>query len=164
MSRAAAALTIFLFACSGSPDAGPLAPIGGEVLFAKPAHTASWTPVSFAVFNACSGETVSVDGAAHTTTRIWTEGDRVLVKGHTNLNLSGVGQLSGRNYRLIQLTNTATTIDITTGGSEAEQVHHLSMISGGGMPNAHVTMNGTLVVDGSGNSTVVPKKWDSTCR
>ena len=123
----------------------------------------NWTPLSFTIFNSCTGEDIEVSGAAHITTRTWTEGDKVFIRGHTNFNLSGVGLVSGRRYRLHQNTNSVQVLDVTTGASATEQVHHLSMISGGRMPNAMVTMNGTVFLDPAGNSVIFPRKWEATC-
>jgi hypothetical protein len=124
----------------------------------------NWTPLSFTIFNECTGEAIEVSGVAHITTRTWTEGDRVFVRGHTNMNLSGVGLSSGRRYQLHQSTVSAQVIDVTNGVTATDQVHHLSLISGGRMPNAMVTMNGIVLVDPAGNATVIPKKWEATCK
>ena len=105
-----------------------------------------------------------MSGVAHVTTRTWTEDDKVYVRGHTNLNLSGLGLLSGRRYQLVQNTSSSQVLDVTSGASATEQVHHLSLISGGRLPNATVTMNGVVLVDAAGNATVVPKKWEATCK
>lgn len=124
----------------------------------------SWTPLSFSIFNDCTGESINVTGSAHLTTRVWTEGDRVFIRGHINMNLAGVGVLSGRQYRLHQNSNSMLVSDVTTGASVTDQVYHLSLISSGRMPNAVVTMNGTVLLDPAGNSFVIPKKWIATCK
>jgi hypothetical protein len=147
------ALTISALMSSAAPAAPPSA--------AAPDH---WTPLAFSIFNTCTGEEVYVAGNAHVTTRTWTEGNLVFVRGHINMNLSGVGLLSGRRYHLQQNSNSSLVQDVTTGASATDQVFHLSLNSGGSMPNARVTMNGTVVLDAVGNSTVIPKRWDTTCK
>jgi hypothetical protein len=162
-----AAVVVVALALAGCADSRPVlssALVGVEPLLAKPEYSSQWTPLSFTVFNSCSGESIAVAGSAHLTTRIWNEGDRIRIRGHTNINLAGVGLTSGRGYRLVQLTNTDVEMDVTSGATTTEQVHHLSMISGGSLPNARVTMNGTLVLDPAGNSSIIPKRWEVTCR
>jgi hypothetical protein len=155
---------VLLAGCEASSGDAPTAPLGTEPLLAKPEHQQQWVPLSFTVANACTGESIAVSGRAHLTTRIRVEADRVLIRGHTNLNLTGLGLSSGRSYRLHQITNTDVELDVTLGGSTTQQVFHLSMISAGPMPNARVTMNGTVFLDPAGNSTVIPKKWEVACK
>ena len=145
------ALTTIFFSSPASPEPAAKGPD-------------TWTPLSFTVFNECTGESVLVSGNAHIVTRTWTEGSRVFIRGHINMNLSGVGLISGKGYRLQQNSHSESITDVTTGASGTDQVYHLSLVSQGRMPNARVTMNGTVILDPSGNSTVIPKQWVSICK
>jgi hypothetical protein len=127
-------------------------------------HQGQWTPLAFTIDNPCTGEPVSVSGNAHVTTSIRAEGDRVRVRVHTNFNLGGIGFISGRRYHLQQITNSIIESDASLGVTQTDQVFHLSMNAGGSLPNSLVTMNGTIVADPAGNSTIIPKKWTVTCK
>jgi hypothetical protein len=125
---------------------------------------AQWVPLSLTVDNTCVGETMAVTGRAHITTRIFDDGSGLRVKGHTNLNLEGVGLLTGIRYQFQQLTNSDFEEDLASGSTETAQVFHLNVISSSAAPNSLATMNGTTVITAGGGSQLFAKRWTFFCR
>ena len=162
MTRVAAlALAFVLAGCHdsiiGTSNATPLAANG-------PVMDNQSSPISFVAPNTCLGESIAVSGKAHISTRIWSDADRLLVRGHINLSLVGVGLSSGRVLQLLQVSNSDFELDITTGFSESNQVFLLNVITRSGEPNSYITMNGTFVFDPGGTTEFFPKKWTFDCR
>jgi hypothetical protein len=130
----------------------------------KPDIENSWTPVAFTLFDSCLGEFIFVSGQAHTTTRTFDEGERLRIKGHTNLSLTGVGLTTGAGVHLQQVSNEDFEMELPGGAGQTDQVFHLILVSAGKAPNSHITTNGTMHFDGHGGTQFVAKKAESACR
>lgn len=166
MKRSMLMMAVLLLAgCEENQYAlGPRGMTSSLNLGAPTSRTNTWTPASFTSFQACAGEAVSISGLLHVQTTIWNDADGVRIRSHLNTNLAGVGLVSGRRYRVQQITNGAHEFEWSSGVSEANQVHHFNVISATSAGNFSLTMNGTWRWDGLGGVTIEPKKWESVCR
>lgn len=122
------------------------------------------TPVAFTLFDSCLGEFIFVSGQAHTTTRTFDEGERLRIKGHTNLIVSGIGLTTGVAVHLQQVSNEDFEMELPGGAGQTDQVFHLYVISAGNAPNSQITTNGTMHFDGQGGTQFVTKRAESVCR
>ena len=164
MSRVAAIALAFVVAGCQQPLDAPTGPLGFSPQTANgPVMDNQWSPISFVAANTCLLESIAVSGKAHISTSVWSDADRLRVRGHINLSLTGVGLSTGRVLQLLQVSNSDFELDVTSGASESDQVFMLNVITRAGEPNAYVTMNGTVVVDPGGITQFFPKKWTFIC-
>ena len=130
----------------------------------KPDVENTWTPVAFTFFDSCLGEFLFVSGQAHTTTRTFDEGERLRIKGHTNLSVTGVGLTTGVAVHMQQVSNSDFEMEAVSGAGQADQVFHLYVVSAGNAPNSQITTNGTMHFDGHGGTQFVAQRSESACR
>jgi hypothetical protein len=165
MSRVAAIALAFVVAGCQEPLRAPTGLLDSSPTTASgPVMDNQWSPISFVAANTCLGESIAVSGKAHISTSVWSDAERLRVRGHINLNLVGVGLATGRVLQLMQISSSDFELDVTSGASASDQVFILNVITRAGEPNAYVTMNGTFIVDPGGGTQFFPKKWTFTCR
>jgi len=115
------------------------------------------------IFGWCTGEAIVVSGDLHISGTTWIGDESVRFRGHTNLNLAGIGVSTGRRYELQQITNSDQEFDVGTPDGTAQQVFHVQLISQGAAPNMYVTLNGTLRFSADGVE-FIPRKSEDVCR
>ena len=161
MTRIIPAVLLVLAGCSDGTTAPARLDVAPE---AAVIMDAQWVPLSLTVDNTCVGETMAVNGRAYITTRIFDGRTGLRIKGHTNLNLDGVGLLTGIKYQFQQVTNSDFEEDLASGTTETEQVFHLNIISSSSAPNSFATMNGTTVFTPGVGTQLFAKRWTFFCR
>jgi hypothetical protein len=165
MPRAPLLIALFAaIACQDPVSPAPVVATGSPAMArsaAAPLMFNERTPFSF-IIGCCTGEAVSVSGEAHSVTQIWYTAEGYRALGHQNMNLVGVGLLTGLPYRFLQTSMSDYEFTWSTGNSAQNVVVNMKVIAQGAASDWRVTVHGTYVYE-QGVFRFIPRRSESVC-